>query len=391
MLALRDKRPFCPDVKDIENAELKQLAERLNGDSEKETLTNILEWQDRNIRFWWERWPLDISLQILIPISSLLALILSLPFLLLLLYYKFLELFALFIVLIVVSFLVLIFSNTISKIFYLFLSFPFVYLFISLALRIPVLTQNILPYTLFYVGCLGAIALIMVYLFIRYEIFWRGKTLKEKIPKFIEILNNTFRLGLPVEKILEYKLAVCRDYAKLTASLLFNVYADPEVYFIKIPEHVAAGIKIEDKIYVLDQRLPILSLDNWLIKWNKKTGIYKSKLKKDSKGGLTAVTCYKQPIAQRPKTNLAKINTEALTGEIAKIIGIRQSSDKKEPSFKIKLFNYLIYYEDDKIIKYSLIRAIKNRLEGESCGNMNKISKVNITQNGKDLTLAVWL
>ena len=380
----RDKRSFCPDFEeDIENDELKKLAERLKGDSEKETLTNILEWQDRNIRFWWERWPLDRSLKILIPISSLLALTISLPFLLLLYYSKFLAVFALFIVLIAAFFFVLVFSNTMLQIFYLFLSFPFVYLFTSLALRIPVLAQNILPYTLFYVGCLGAIALIMVYLSIRYKMFWREKNVKEKISKFKEVVDDTFSLGLPVDKILEYKLAICRDYAKLTASLLFKVYPDPEVYFITIPKHVAAGIKIENKIYVLDQRLPILSLETWLIKWNKKANVYTSKCKKDSKGRITSVTCDKQERTQ--------INTEKLTGEIAMILGIKQRLHKNKPSFEIKLSNYVIYYEDDEVTKYSLIRAIKNRLESESCGNMDKISKIDISQNERDLTVAVWL
>lgn len=51
-----DKKQFCPTVEDIENKELGKLAKRLKGDSDKETLTNILEWQDRNIIGWSNRW-----------------------------------------------------------------------------------------------------------------------------------------------------------------------------------------------------------------------------------------------------------------------------------------------------------------------------------------------
>ena len=165
-----------------------------------------------------------------------------------------------------------IFSNILPLVFYAFLFLPIVYLLTSVALRIPLLAQNILPCTLFYMGCLGgAVILIMVYLFIRYRIFFREeKSIFKKLFKFLELVNRTFQLSLPVNKLLDHKLAVCRDYAKLTASLLFNVYPDSEVYFITIPQHVAAGIKIKNKIYVLDQRLPILTTDNWLIKWNKK-------------------------------------------------------------------------------------------------------------------------
>jgi len=388
----RDKKQFCPTSEDMENDELKNLAERLKGDSEKETLTNILEWQDRNIQFWWERWPLDHSLKILIPISSLLALIISLPFLLLLYYSKFLVVFALFIVLIATFFFVLAFSNTMLKIFYLFLSFPFVYLFTSFALRIPILAQNILPYTLFYVGCLGAIALIMVYLSIRYKMFWREKDVKEKISKttFGKVVNDTFRLSLPVDKILKYRLAVCRDYAKLTASLLFRVYPNSKVYFIKIPNHVAAAIKIKNKCYVLDQHLPILTINDWIIKRKKKVdNISISKLERDSEGRLINVTFDKDKTISKEPKKVSKINTEKLTEEIAEIFGIEPSSHINKPDLKFKMPP--INYEDDEITKYSLIRAIKNRLESEFCGNMDKISKVNISQNKRDLTVAVWL
>ena len=46
-------------MEEIENSEIKQLANRLKAVSDKETLTNVLEWQDRNIVFWFERYPLS--------------------------------------------------------------------------------------------------------------------------------------------------------------------------------------------------------------------------------------------------------------------------------------------------------------------------------------------
>ena len=89
-LVLIGKKQFLPTLKDIENEELKNLADRLKGDSDKETLTNILEWQDRNIQFWWERWPFDLSLKVLGSISGMLVLIIFFPFLQLLYPSKFL-------------------------------------------------------------------------------------------------------------------------------------------------------------------------------------------------------------------------------------------------------------------------------------------------------------
>ena len=47
--------PFLPTSTDIKNEELINLANQLKKDSYKETLSNILEWQERNIQFWWDR------------------------------------------------------------------------------------------------------------------------------------------------------------------------------------------------------------------------------------------------------------------------------------------------------------------------------------------------
>ncbi|WP_082871993.1 transglutaminase-like domain-containing protein [Thermococcus piezophilus] len=42
--------------------------------------------------------------------------------------------------------------------------------------------------------------------------------------------------------------------------------------------HVAVGVKIGEKLYILDQRLPSFNLDTWLMKWNKKkTTVHKLK------------------------------------------------------------------------------------------------------------------
>jgi predicted transglutaminase-like protease len=49
---------YHPTLKELKNKEVIHLSKRLKGESDKETLTNILEWQDKNIYFWTERWPL---------------------------------------------------------------------------------------------------------------------------------------------------------------------------------------------------------------------------------------------------------------------------------------------------------------------------------------------
>ena len=61
-----------------ENSRIKELANRLNATSDKEVLTNVLEWQNRNIVFWFERYPLSLAI-----LSAILALLVTSPFLML--------------------------------------------------------------------------------------------------------------------------------------------------------------------------------------------------------------------------------------------------------------------------------------------------------------------
>ena len=386
-----DKKQSCPTVEDIENKELGKLAKRLKGDSDKETLTNILEWQDRNIQFWWERWPFDLSLKVLGLISGMLVLIIFFPFLQLLYPSKFLIIEALLTVFVTIFIFISIFSNILPLVFYILLFLPIVYLLTSVALRIPLLAQNILPCTLFYMGCLGAVILIMVYLFIRYRIFFREeKSISKKLFKFLELVNRTFQLSLPVNKLLDHKLAVCRDYAKLTAALLFNLYPNAKIYFFKIPQHAATAIKIDGKYYILDQTLPVLTIDEWLIRWNRKdVDVYASELIWNSEGKLVDVD-----FKYHEKVSLFSekvVNTDKLTEEVAEMLKIKQISQKEKPDYETLLKNYAIYYEDDDITKRSLMKAIKNKLESELCSNMDKISKIEINQDKSDLIVKVYL
>ena len=88
---------------------------------------------------------------------------------------------------------------------------------------------------------------------------------------------------------------------------------------------------------------------------------------------------------------IPKINTGKLAEEISKMLEIKGSSNKDKTVLNIELFDYAEYYDNDEIIEYSFMRAIKNRLESEFCGNLDKISKVNINQNDeKDLIVTVF-
>lgn len=92
--------------------------------------------------------------------------------------------------------------------------------------------------------------------------------------KYIKEINKyIYSIDLPVKKILEWRLAVCRDYARLTTSLLYILYPNSEIYIIRIANHIASGIKFNGKIHIFDPNFSLptnttLILNDWLNKRN---------------------------------------------------------------------------------------------------------------------------
>ena len=66
---------MCPSSNEIKNSEVRNLADRLKANSYGETLTNVLEWQERNIMYWIERHILSLLLYILFTIFLVLSLV----------------------------------------------------------------------------------------------------------------------------------------------------------------------------------------------------------------------------------------------------------------------------------------------------------------------------
>lgn len=366
------KKQFLPSLEDIKNEELKELANKLKADSKNEELTNILEWEDRNIVGWDDRMYMFFILYILLILSSYFLPID--PFIR--------SLFILFLTIMGFVNFTVVLSN-----FLLLISFIIV-LFSWIFLVNPMKAQEIFPvhYFMFLSILFGVFIGLLFYLLLKY----RG--IKYHNPEFR--INDTFELTLPVNKILKYKLAICRDYAKLTASLLFQDL-NSKVYFFLIPGHVAVAVKIENEYYILDQKLPILTKDSWLKRWNRKdANVYVSELMRNSKGELIDVNFKKHEKVDLSDSPRKDINTNELTENVSKILGINPISFEDKSIFKSILKNCAVYYADDAIVKYSLIRAIKNKLENDFCINKNKISKIKINHDDKDsknLILEVYL
>jgi predicted transglutaminase-like protease len=142
--------------------------------------------------------------------------------------------------------------------------------------------------------------------------------------------------------------------------LLSNIYPDKEIYFVHTKSHIATGIKIEDKIYILDQHLPVLTIDQWHKREHSDKTTHKMK-----EGKLQAV----KTNSLLSKTKPAKLNNEKLTMEISKLLNIsKQHTDNIEaktlklPPWKKGAF---LYTMNDDIVNYSLAKALEKKISNE--------------------------
>jgi len=361
-------RQYFPSKGDIESEDVKKLANRLRGQDDKETLTNVLGWQERNIQQWEDRWYMFLLLYVLLVVSFFfLPISGSIKF---------------FVILVVVI-LVFVDFTLILSFFISLLSYLIVLL--TWAFSVNPNMQKIVPMYQF-IGLsviFGGFIFLLLYLIIKY------RSIKLRYDEFK--LEDTFKLSLPVKKILKYRLAVCRDYAKITATLLLNLYPQNKIYFFVIPHHVATGTRINGKVYILDQKLPVNNPKKWLDYW--KYRMKRKKIKVNSfeivvKGDNIELNAVDLNNLFQDKS--LKVNIEKLTMEAAKILNLKQDSEKEKADFEFPLKNYAICYDADKIVQFSLVRAIKNKLIDEFCGNLDKISKINIIEEKNDLILKVY-
>lgn len=203
-----NNNPF-PTPEDIKEAE--DLAIKLKGDSDKGTLDNIIKYQNENIAYFNEKPAIRNAIIFWVFISILLILYLQI--------------------------------QSLTKIFFIFFA----------AIVLPV----------------SGIIMVSLDRF-RKKDKWKTFLSKEFIRSIIEVRYVIYQ-DIPVKKILDWKLAICKDYARLTASLLCILFPNSELYFIYEDAHVVSGIKFNNEIYVFDPLYDnptppkVLKLDDWLI------------------------------------------------------------------------------------------------------------------------------
>jgi len=375
-------REFLPLKKDLENKEAKELSELLKSDSYEETLTNILEWQERNIQYWDERADMFTLLLIFSTIAFGFVLFSV-------------QQYWWIIPLIILCFY---FSGNFLPFFISALSLA-TEIIVAIVVFVYVANTSVIIMTVGLSIIFGSILSLLLYGILKY------RYLKRAVPEIR--FEDAFKISLPVEKILQYRLAICRDYAKLTATLLINSFNSKDnIYFMCIPYHVATAIEIKGRMYVLDQKLPITTRDKWIEKWSRRyfDGFWPRLLsyfnirkrmplevyKMIEENGETRVKkVFHQKI--RDVSDVPKVNEGALTNKIASKLGISQMSEKLEPNAKITLKDFALLYDESEIVEFSLLKAIKNKLDSELCDNIKKVTKIEVFQNGSDLTLAVYM
>jgi predicted transglutaminase-like protease len=307
---------YCPSIAERNNKRIKELANRLKAKSDKETLTNVLDWQNRNVVFWFERYPLSEA--IWGPIFG-------------------------FILVTVIFFRV----N------------PSIW-FLSSSVLLSVMVTSL------------SVAIYMVHI-------------HRRLP--LKQVFNIFPLSLPINSMLDNKLGVCGDYAKLTACLLLNIYPEKEIYFVHARSHVATGIVVGNKLYVLDKYLPLATIDKWHDKWNKSwfspKKVEKVKENYMEKGKLGSLLS---------ETRSSELDKDRIEKELERRLSIgRSMNDTKGDS--IKLFQWkkgVILYDDDELVNYSLTQRLRNVITNEMI-DVKKITKLSVEKKKNDLIFTVEL
>jgi len=371
---LHPNQQFIPTKEDL--IETNNLADRLKSKKPEESLSNVLEWQDRNLRYWQDR-------------ALISQILMGLIFLSVMALYLYAGQTKLYFLLVIGLFVLMFFGKEVLNIAYnvIYLFGFIILLIVIIALSVPSvsITSNLLFFLIAVSFLLGAIISTITQFILKY------RNIKRFIPDFAP--KDTFELSLPVKKILKYRLSICRDYAKLTAALLINIYPKSELYFVLIPHHVATAIKVNDKTYVLDQQLPILTLDNWIQKW--KTRFKRKEIKVD----LLKIVNKKEEIEteksikyqQKEIKKVDKIDIEEISTRIKDIlkIKIKKKDTHQITEVKIPFKGYVSVYERDEIVIYSIVESMKNKIEDELCGQIGVINDLIINQEDKDFIVTI--
>ncbi len=170
------------------------------------------------------------------------------------------------------------------------------------------------------------------------------------LSNILTMIWKTFGINITMSDLLNYRSAICRDYAKLTSAILHNLNITH--YFLFIRGHVAIGVNINSNYYVIDQFLPLYDIDIWLKKCNRNnTTIYISKNKYNSK--MKKIEKYERNEIKNKLTDGALKKIEVDIKNELRIDRKKEGTIKKSHSIKL----YRISKGDgyDNVIHHSLV------------------------------------
>ncbi|MBA2853743.1 putative transglutaminase-like protease [Methanococcus maripaludis] len=369
------KRQSCPSNKDLEN--IRVLLNQLKGKYDHETIVNILEWQARNIEYWYERADLFLLLLFIVLlgygfISVTKTLSLGVPY-------------GQWSNLVLVLFLVFWYSfkDQIGHLNSYLLSLSL------LALIIYSMFNE--SFWMIFLGILiGSFITIPLIMYLKYS-HYNGKygKLSGKWDIF-KLILLTITPNLSTNEMRAMDWAICRDYAKLSSAMLLHIY--PEVYFLTISGHVALAIRIDDKYYVLDQQLPLIRADNWLEKFNKKSADVYKITRKNSEIILEYLEKLPDYVySNEPVSEKDMIQEEKIISDLEKSLKIEFSGEKSNKVLEINDLpkNLAKYYDENTHL--SIIRLMRNRIDSELGMNVENITNIDLELDNEDIKLKIYL
>lgn len=320
------------DYREIEKSELlDNLSTCIKNGSEADTATNILEWQERNMDYWYER----AEAWIVIVSSLLLAL-----------------------------FFIVCKCSSGSAIFLL------VFIFL--------------------VGCfLGNLFVVIM----KYWHYIKKKYDSSNINDLVNLSKLTFiKLNIPIEQIIKCRQGHCREYARLSAAILLKLGIDP--FFVLISGHVATAVKINKIFYVIDQSLPIKQLDKWLNCNNAKDCWLLKVTRDDICKEVNIELMYKHTASVTKTINVPSIqqrNIERLQNDITDYFKLIKSSDGNICGIpcKVPIGNKTAFFYDE-IAHLSIVRLSVMEIEQKFCNNISKISGIKVEQMNEKLVAFVY-
>lgn len=327
------EKQCCPSFDDIKVATT--INKKFRSQNFLETMSNILEWEDKNIHYWYERSDIHRAKKICLYGSIALFILITLSMI--------------HVANILSS------QNSMSK-------------DVKDLLFGPILIIGIL-----FGWWTGWELSSYVYSLYRNAHFIHKNSIKKK-KHTMELVKAAVKLNsiqsnssMCVEDILKYKTAICADYVKLNFAILVSLYPDKNFYVTSIPNHVGCAFEFNNTFYVLDQNLPLKQIDSWLIYHNrKKANIYKLKTDIINKPSLEYFKKY--ILAINNDVSEPQIDFLHIRNKICKAFNVTTDSKVGE-EITIQIDKYfdneqkLTFY--DNITQDSFIKMIKKRIDAE--------------------------